>query len=395
MDRQLRDLLDAAVGEPPHQVSAEAVRRRVTRHRAMKGAAGAAAVAVIAAAIPVGMGALGNTAARPRPGAAREGTAYVINSGGGAVTPINLATNTPGKPIKVNGEVVAMVIAPDGKTAYVATSFTSLRSVQGVTPIDLTTGMPGKPINLRQPPDTFVITPDGKTAYVINGFPSQTVTPVNLTTGTPGRPIAVSTSDPLQVASLIAMAPDGKIYIAAPEGGTRTPAYGDFMPFDLATGRAGKPIKVSGAPVAIVIAPDGTTAYVMSYPGTVTPVDLRTGTAGKPIIISRKPVPPRFVGDPFAIAISPDGSTAYVANGASGTVTPVNLTTGTPGKPISIKGEPGSDAIAITPDGSTAYVANQPSGTVTPINLTTGTPGKPIKVGHSWNTGFEAIAIVP
>ena len=45
--------------------------------------------------------------------------------------------------------------------------------------------------------------------------------------------------------------------------------------------------------------------------------------------------------------------------------------------------------------GKTAYVANQPSSTVTPINLTTSTPGKPIKIGQGWDSGFEAIVIVP
>jgi hypothetical protein len=60
MDRQLRDLLDAAVGEPPHRVTAEAVRRRVIRRRVMEFAAGAVAVATIAVIVPVGIGALGH-----------------------------------------------------------------------------------------------------------------------------------------------------------------------------------------------------------------------------------------------------------------------------------------------------------------------------------------------
>jgi len=59
MDRHLRDLLEAAVGEPPRLVSAEAVRRRVIRRRVVEFAAAAAAVAVIAVIIPVGIGALG------------------------------------------------------------------------------------------------------------------------------------------------------------------------------------------------------------------------------------------------------------------------------------------------------------------------------------------------
>jgi len=59
MDRQLRDLLEAAAGEPPHRVAAEAVRRRVIRRRVAEFVAAAAAVAAIAVIIPVGIGALG------------------------------------------------------------------------------------------------------------------------------------------------------------------------------------------------------------------------------------------------------------------------------------------------------------------------------------------------
>lgn len=60
MDRQLRDLLDAAAGEPPHQVTVEAVRRRVTRHRATQYLAAAAVAALIAVIIPTGIGAQGH-----------------------------------------------------------------------------------------------------------------------------------------------------------------------------------------------------------------------------------------------------------------------------------------------------------------------------------------------
>jgi hypothetical protein len=60
MDGQLRDLLQAAAGEPPHRVTVEAVRRRVIRRRVAEFAAAAVAVAALAVAIPVGIGALGH-----------------------------------------------------------------------------------------------------------------------------------------------------------------------------------------------------------------------------------------------------------------------------------------------------------------------------------------------
>ena len=69
-----------------------------------------------AAAIPAAVGIRGSTAPGPHPGTARKGIAYVINSGGGTVTPINLTTNTPGKPIKIghgwDSGFEAIVVAP-------------------------------------------------------------------------------------------------------------------------------------------------------------------------------------------------------------------------------------------------------------------------------------------
>jgi hypothetical protein len=63
IDGRLRDLLDVAVGEPPHPVRVEAVRRRVVRRRVMEGIAGAAAAAVIAVAVPLVTGTLGGGSA--------------------------------------------------------------------------------------------------------------------------------------------------------------------------------------------------------------------------------------------------------------------------------------------------------------------------------------------
>ena len=79
MDRRWRDLLEAAVGEPPHQVSAKAVHRRVIRRRLVEAVAGTMAVAVIAALALAGLRTLGHThppapATRPHP------TARIITS---------------------------------------------------------------------------------------------------------------------------------------------------------------------------------------------------------------------------------------------------------------------------------------------------------------------------
>ncbi|MFI5053447.1 MAG: hypothetical protein ACHQDE_03720 [Acidimicrobiia bacterium] len=121
------------------------------------------------------------------------------------------------------------------------------------------------------------------------------------------------------------------------------------------------------------------TAYVANeLSGTVTPIDLTTNTPGVPIPVGK---------EPEEIAITPDGKTAYVANYSSGTVTPIDLATNTAGTAILVGAEP--YGIRITPDGKTAYVTNvgyavnsdYDHGYVTPIDLATKAAGTPITVG--------------
>ena len=111
IEPELRDLLRAAFGEPPHQVTVGAVRRRVVRRRAMEAVAGTAAVAaVISIAVP----ALGGIFGSHGPGArlVHRAIAYVASDGSGTVTPIRTATNTALRPIKVGFNPGAIAITP-------------------------------------------------------------------------------------------------------------------------------------------------------------------------------------------------------------------------------------------------------------------------------------------
>jgi DNA-binding beta-propeller fold protein YncE len=333
-ETSLPALLEAAFGddEPPAGPAGrnwlrESIRMR--RQARMRRAAGAAAViAAAAVAVPTVTGVFGNSAAAPG-----AGTAYVVIQGSGTVVPIDLATNTPERPIRVGRSLYAIAITPDGKTAYVSDGqipamTPQYKEKQAVTPVDLATHTPGRPIRFSTPPFAIAITPDGKTAYVSNG--NDAVTPIDLATNTPGKPIHIG--HPFA----IAITPNGKTaYVAGVDAVT---------PIDLATNTPGKPIHIGGPGDLMAIAPDGKTAYLASE-NTVTPIDLATSTPGKPIHVA---------GSAFAIAINPAGTTAYVTGETA--VTPIDLATDTPGKPITVRhasphgryiSSPGS--IAITP----------------------------------------------
>src|SRR5215472_14141055 len=145
-ERRLRAAMESAVaGEQPPRNLIQQVRRRHRWHTARIGAAGAAAVAVVAVLVPVGIRAVGHApgpaARHRRPAAPVVYVAYPNRNPHmpGAIVPISIATNKPGKPIRLpfNGEIASTL---DGRTLYVATE-------KAVVPIKTATNKPGKPIH--------------------------------------------------------------------------------------------------------------------------------------------------------------------------------------------------------------------------------------------------------
>lgn len=111
------------------------------------------------------------------------------------MTPISTVTNTALTPIAVFHGPDAIAITPDGKTAYV----TCVANGGAVLPIDTATNTVGQAIFGGAPrPDAIAITPDGKTAHVISGE-ARTVTPISTANSTALKPIKVG-HDPAAIA---------------------------------------------------------------------------------------------------------------------------------------------------------------------------------------------------
>jgi YVTN family beta-propeller protein len=248
-------------------------------------------------------------------------TAYLTNMSTGKVTPIDVATGTPGAPITVGGYPYGIAIAPDGATAYVTDLIGNI-----VTPIDLVTQTAEPAIHGVSDDQTIIITPDGSTAYVATGQ-NDTVTPINLATRTAGTPIAV-TGHP----GALGISTDGKtIYAALGSNAAVTP-------IDVATQTAGPPIALPGTtPVSLANAPDGATIYVIGLEGSMTPIDTATNTAGSAVALTS--------GSTVA-AVSADGVTAYVAD--DNQLVPVRLSDGSIGAPLAALGDT-AWGIAIAP----------------------------------------------
>ena len=378
MDSQLRDLLDVAVGEPPHTVSAEAVRRQVSRRRVREAVGIPAAVAALAGAgLTAATGVFGLLPGSPAGHRPARPTVYVAYAGqdhfSGTLAPISTTTGTPGKPIRI-GTLGGVAFTPDGKTAYVE------KPSGAVVPISTATGMPGKPIRVPMPgyrPFNITMDPDGRTAYLtfswsIGSSLSGSIVPISTATAAAGKPIRVTSGQRPYVAGIV-FSPGGKTaYVAAGNlGGTPSTVLNPatVTPVSTATGTRGQPIRLRHGVSDLAITPDGKTVYADSgggsgRPGYVTAINTATSTPGAPIRVGAGAGP---------MAITPDGKTLYVAG--SDTVTPVSTVTGTPGQPIRVRS--GAGAMAITPDGKTLYVGSSGpfGGAVIPISTATNRAG--------------------
>jgi DNA-binding beta-propeller fold protein YncE len=80
-------------------------------------------------------------------------TAYVADFGAGGVTPITLATGTPGTFIPTGSGAYAVGFSPDGMTAWVVDT-----NVNNVVPVTVATGTAGAPVVVGNVPDGVMVT---------------------------------------------------------------------------------------------------------------------------------------------------------------------------------------------------------------------------------------------
>lgn len=413
----------AAAEPPMGPVAHNALRAgiRLRRRRRVQSTAACAAVVAVAAVVPEVAGAYGPATGPPAGGGTRSPTVLaggVIGRYGGPgfydrpgfVTPISTATNTAGRSIRLPGGIGAMTATPDGKTVYVLSGLRLSKpgSAQpgSVTPINVATDTAGKPVKVGRGPTAMAVTPDGKTLYVMN---AQSVTPISVATDTTRKPIKVSGRPEAMM-----ITPDGKTLYVAGFAGTVTP-------ISVATSRAGQPIKISGmahAFVSLAITPDSKTLYVAASK-LVTPVSVAANRAGQPIKVARpdpkilmspdgktvyaivadavipistatstagRPITPdssRSQIVPLDPTITPNGKTIYAVGLPNNRITPIFVTTRRVGPPIlpPCQAPETSGTPVSTPRGHTAYFASPACDSVTPLNTATNAPGQPIRVG--------------
>jgi DNA-binding beta-propeller fold protein YncE len=314
----------------------------------------------------------------------------------GSLVPINTATNTAGSSIGVGVDPQALTFNPNGRFAYVVDGFdaatTAPNAPGSITPINLATGSALRAIKVGTNPAGIAITPDGRTAYVpdsnaLNGDPT-TITPINLTTNTAETQIHLA-------ARVIAVTLNGATaYALGPDVVT---------PISTATNRPGKGIALGGLPDAIALAPDGQIAWVLSLPDpgvtpgarhdTLSAINTATNAIGKVVVLSGLPVSGQFF-----VAITPSGADIEVLAEGSGSAPSVlvSIPAGTDVARHAIDVGVDATALAVSPNSKFAYVltpgrdaggppgqspTNTSPGTVIPVSTADNRVGKPIKAG--------------
>jgi hypothetical protein len=245
---------------------------------------------------------------------------------------INLATGAERKLLD-GGSAFAMT--PDGRMAYVADF------QHEVVPVDLATGTALRPVKVQGLSSDVAITPDGTTAYALSGFHGVSwLTPIDVATGAAGKPIRLPA---VSAGTQIAFASDGKT--AYLTGGP------SVIPISLVSRKALRPIPLQpilgGYSYNMAIVQRSAIGYAVPLMKWVQPVNLRTGIAGGRLYL---PSGYRTVTNP-AVDASGDtaciGATAYgPGNVQEDAVIPLQVSSQQFGKPIQVVGQPWQVVIA-------------------------------------------------
>jgi len=199
-------------------------------------------------------------------------------------------------------------------------------------------------------PVAVVVTPDGGTAYVAE-WGARRLDVVD----TASRAVTGQVALSLQPAA-VAMSPDGaKLYVA----GDATP--GKVAVVERESGKEAAVITVGHSPTAVVVSPDGKSLYVCNrFDNCVSVVDLSAGTEAARIAVSREPVAAALTADGRWLVVG-NHLTATAADGNyTGTaVSIIDTASRQVAKELALpNGSSGLRGVCVSPDGHYAYATH-------------------------------------
>ncbi len=268
-----------------------------------------------------------------------DGTrAYVTNQGAGTVSVIDTASGAVVSTITVGSSPSAVALSPDGTRAYVAN-----RGAGTVSVINTANGAVVTTVKVGVNPTDVAVTPDGTRVFVVNSG-AGTVTKIDATT----NKVTVAAIKVGNGSSSIAITPDGKYALVTNKtDNTVSVITLSWNGVKTVTG-------VGTSPTDIVIAANGTTAYIANLDGTVAVATINptTNTATVSTHLT--------VGAPAnSLALTSDGAVLLVA-GTNDTVTAVDTATGGITQTLPTDPTPDTAGLAVIAAGvdGTAYLTD-------------------------------------
>ena len=307
--------------------------------------AGVAVVAAVAGALVAVT--RGSSVASPEHDGMVQGTVWVANEGGRALTAIDAGTNRVVATLTGIEGPHNVQVAPDGRTVWAVSGHDSLAAMVDAASLKL-----HGTVRTGMGPAHVVLTPDGRQAYTSNGS-DDTVSAIDVA--------SMKTLATIPVGSFphgMRPSPDGNwLYVANAKGTT-------VSAIDTRSNRVTAAIEVGKNPVQVGFAPGGDVAYV-SLNG--------EDAVGKIDVPTRRLVAKTKVGDgPIQVYVSPDGKYLLAANQGSPdqparTVSIID--TATFSVTDTVETGNGAHGVVIDPSSRHAYVTNIHGNDVAVLDL--------------------------
>jgi YVTN family beta-propeller protein len=266
------------------------------------------------------------------------------------------------------GSNARLRLAPDGKTAYLATRSSDLCVID-------TVAQTAASISLPQPIQDLAISPDGKRAYLLPALGGQMTAQIPvMDTGTNSVVATIDVQFPPRFADVfaaVALSPDGRfLYVPEQSSGV--------LVIDTQANATSGTITDDRWPQDIAVSPDGRFAYISHLQGTISVIDLTAQNVAARITLPHAP---------GRLALSADGGRLYAVNPGACAVTVVDTASRTVLTTIAVNEDPVAIALGVAP----------PPASPTPTPLVTATPSPPPSAARAcaYVTGsFDEVSVI-